>query len=83
MANIQIVIRSIQAHPSVTRAMAAKFYKYVDNWCKDHVNEADFQRCYDWFMGRDKDAKVNTTTQIQHTDTNRTPYRAYNKYKCK
>lgn len=90
-----------QAHPFVTRAMATKFYKYVDDWCKASVTEAHFKQCYDWFMGRDIDstssssssAKSNpassnnghtvVTTQVQHTDISKTPYRIFNKYKCK
>lgn len=74
---------TIQAHPTVTRAMADKFYKYVDAWCKTNVTEAHFKRSYDWFMGREKDALPNITTQVQHSDTSKTPYRVFNKYRCK
>lgn len=71
-----------QTHQKVTKARAAKFYKFVQKWYDENVSKAQSIDCTDWFMGRQSDQIPNIiTTKTQENDLTKTPYAPYNRYK--
>lgn len=71
-----------KTHQKVTKARAAKFYKFVQKWYDENVSKAQSMDCIDWFMGRQSDQIPNIiTTKTQENDLSKTPYAPYNRYK--
>lgn len=61
--------------------MSEKFHAFVDRWRGNNVTDQLGHQCNEWFMGRHVDLVPNNTSRLQSNDTNKTPYKFYNRYR--
>lgn len=51
------------------------------NWTQKNVTETDNKLCNDWLIGKHENHLKNITRVITISDTDKTPYTKYRRYK--
>lgn len=70
-----------ESHKRVSITMHEKFEELVSKWREENVTGDMMEDCEQWMMGEMDDIKLSETTRVRISDSDKSPYYDYHKYK--
>jgi len=76
------LLRAKQSHPELCKRKFRDFNRWHSQWSAENVLESQQHAHNEWMMGRGEGMVPNKTHRLTFSDTTKTPYRTFTKFKA-